>query len=88
MTGGSDGTNVVQTEVSREEYRRLEKLAELEERSLKEILREAARDYSDRHLEYDPDDPLFTVEPGSGDVETDARNLDERLTRSMITSGR
>ncbi|MDY7081871.1 MAG: hypothetical protein SXQ77_05555, partial [Halobacteria archaeon] len=69
---------VVQTELPHEEYERLRKIAEEEDVSLKDALREAAKEYSDRHMKYDSDDPLFNVEPGKG-KETDAEKTDEYL---------
>lgn len=83
MSTDTTDTKVVQTEVPREEYERLRKLAEQEGVSLKELLREAARAYGDQHLAYDATDPLFTVTPGDGSVETDAREVDERLARTL-----
>ena len=82
MSTDATDTKVVQTEVPREEYERLRKLAEQKGISLKEVLREAARAYGDRHLAYDATDPLFTVTPGDGHAETDARDVDERLART------
>lgn len=83
MSTGTDGTKIIQTEVSRSEYERLQKLAEQEGYSLKRLLREAAREYGDRHLQYDPDDPLFTATPAESQAETDARDVDDRLARTL-----
>lgn len=87
MSSDVDDTKVIQTEVPRSEYERLQQLAEQEGYSLKRLLREAAREYGDRHLEYDPDDPLFTAAPAEGRAETDARDLDDRLAGTLSEDG-
>lgn len=84
MAAGTDDTKVVQTELSRAEYRRLEALAEQEERSLKGLLRDAARAYSDRHLAYDDEDPLFAADAADGPP-TDAATTEERLADAVRT---
>lgn len=80
-------SKVVQTEMGQEEYRRLRRVAEEEGLSLKEALRVAAREFSDRHLRYDPEDPLFTATPGEGERETDARRTGEYLADAVAEDG-
>lgn len=79
MAMGSDG-KVVQTVLSPEEYERLRRVAEQEEKSLKELLRDAATEYTRTHAELDADDPLFDYEPeGTTDEEVSAADADEYL---------
>lgn len=87
MSSDVDDTKIIQTEVPRSEYERLQQLAEQEGYSLKRLLREAAREYGDRHLEYDSDDPLFTATPADGTAATDARDLEDRLAGTLSEDG-
>ena len=76
----SSDAKVVQTELSAEEYEQLRRVAEQEEKSLKELLREAATEYTRSHSELDPDDPLFRYEPSGTTGETvSAREADDYL---------
>ncbi|XGI83671.1 ribbon-helix-helix protein, CopG family [Halorutilales archaeon Cl-col2-1] len=71
---------VVQTELPEEEYDRLARIAEKEDKSLKKLLREAANEYTSRHEEIDPEDPFFSVEVGeSSKGEKTAKKTDEYL---------
>ncbi|MEM4781563.1 MAG: hypothetical protein QXG03_08400 [Halalkalicoccus sp.] len=86
MSADSDET-VVQTTLPPEEYERLREIAEREGWSLKETLRKATREFADRHLTHDADDPLFATPAGTGDVETDARETERRLTDAIRRDG-
>jgi hypothetical protein len=76
----SSSEKVVQTELPEKEYERLVRIAEREDKSLKQLLRDAANEYTSRHEEIDPDDPFFNVDVGgSGADEKTAKNTDEYL---------
>lgn len=75
---GSRPDKVVQTELSAEEYEELRELADEEGKSLKELLRDAARAHIRAKRRPDPDDPLFTAPAGNGEA-TDAARTDEYL---------
>lgn len=76
----SSDEKVVQTRLDPGEYERLRQVAEQEEKPLKEVLREAALAYADSHVQPDPDDPLFTVDPPDGDgEELSASDADDYL---------
>jgi len=76
----SKSEKVVQTELPEEEYERLARIAEKENKSLKQLLREAANEYTSRHEEIDLNDPFFQVEVGeSGADEKTAKKTDEYL---------
>lgn len=79
----SAGSKIVQTELDRETYERLKRLAEQEETSLKDLTRSAIAEYVRRHLQHAPNDPLFTATPGTGSRETDAGSTDEYLAESI-----
>lgn len=71
---------VVQTTLSREEYERLRRLAEIEGESLKETLRAAATAYVREQSSPDPDDPFFAYEAdGTTGEELSAADVDEYL---------
>lgn len=72
---------VVQTELPENEYERLARIAEREDKSLKQVLREAANEYMSRHEEIDMSDPFFEVSVGkeSGKEEKTAEKTDEYL---------
>jgi hypothetical protein len=72
---------VVQTELSENEYERFARIAEREDKSLKQLLREAANEYTSRHEEIDISDPFFEVGVGeaSGDERKTAEKTDEYL---------
>jgi hypothetical protein len=72
---------VVQTELPQNEYERLARIAEREDKSLKQLLREAANEYTSRHEEIDMSDPFFEVSVGeaSGDEKKTAEKTDEYL---------
>lgn len=80
-------TTVVQTELDSDTYERFRRVAEQEGRSLKATLRSAVTEYVRRHLQYDEDDPLFDVTPGTGDRETDARSTDRYLADAIENDG-
>lgn len=76
----SSSEKVVQTELPEKEYERLVRIAEQEDKSLKQLLRDAANEYTSRHEEIDPDDPFFNVDVGeSGTGEKTAEKTDEYL---------
>jgi len=76
----SSSEKVVQTELPEKEYERLVRIAEKEDKSLKQLLRDAANEYTSRHEEIDPDDPFFNVDVGeSGTDEKTAEKTDEYL---------
>jgi predicted DNA-binding protein len=76
----SKSEKVVQTELPEEEYERLTRIAEKEDKSLKQLLREAANEYTNRHEEIDFDDPFFQADVGeSGTDEKTAKKTDEYL---------
>jgi hypothetical protein len=57
--GMPSSERVVQTELSEEEYEKFVRIAEKEDKSLKQLLREAANEYTSRHEEIDMSDPFF-----------------------------
>lgn len=73
----------VQTQVSDEDYERLRTLAEEQDLSIREALREATELWIETRDAVDPDDPLFTsveaLRDGSGTdrVATDASTADD-----------
>ncbi|MCX2819087.1 ribbon-helix-helix protein, CopG family [Haladaptatus sp. F3-133] len=76
----SSSEKVVQTELPEEEYERLARIAEKEDKSLKQLLREAANEYTSRHEEIDLNDPFFQVDVGeSGADEKTAKKTDEYI---------
>ena len=76
----SSSGKVVQTELPEKEYERLVRIAEQEDKSLKQLLRDAANEYTRRHEEIDLDDPFFNVDVGeSGTNEKTAKKPDEYL---------
>jgi hypothetical protein len=76
----SSSGKVVQTELPEKEYERLIQIAEKEDKSLKQLLRDAANEYTSRHGEIDLDDPFFNVDIGeSGTDEKTAKKTDEYL---------
>jgi len=79
MSMSSD--KVVQTELPENEYERLARIAEREDKSLKQLLREAANEYTSRHEEIDMSDPFFEVSvgEGSGEENKTAEKTDEYL---------
>ena len=79
MSMSSD--KVVQTELPENEYERLARIAEREDKSLKQLLREAANEYTSRHEEIDMSDPFFEVSVGeaSDDERETAEKTDEYL---------
>lgn len=58
---------VVQTELTEAEYERLVGVADREDLSLKEALREAAREFVGRRGRHDSEDPFFSPVEPSGD---------------------
>lgn len=72
-------TKVVQTELDRDVYEQLRRVADQEDSSLKRVVELAIIDYVRRNFKPEPSDPLFAVTPGTGDRDTDARNTDEYL---------
>lgn len=76
----SSDAKVVQTELSSAEYERLRRVADQEDKSLKELLRDAATEYTRTHGELDPEDPLFQYEPdGTTGESLSAAKTDEYL---------
>ncbi|MFB6307866.1 MAG: hypothetical protein ABEH35_00910 [Haloarculaceae archaeon] len=70
-------------EISDEVYQRLLRIATETDRSLDEILQEAAVEYARTHDPVDPDDPLFAYEPsGESDRSVTATKTDEYLYSS------
>ncbi|MDZ7689526.1 MAG: hypothetical protein U5J64_12605 [Halobacteriales archaeon] len=76
----SDSAKVVQTELEKDEYDSLVRVAEKEGKTLKQLLREAVNEYAQRHEEIDFDDPFFEVktDEASGEEKT-ANKTDEYL---------
>lgn len=70
MSSDSD-TKVVQTELPKDEYERLVRVAEREDVPLKEALRDAVRSFTERRDRHDPDDPFFADPPEAADGEAD-----------------
>lgn len=65
--------------LSEEEYERLATAADREGTSVEAALRDAVREYADVRP-FDPDDPLFDVEPAAGAGEPlSAEKVDEYL---------
>lgn len=76
----SSDEKVVQTTLSRDEYERLRRVAEASDRSLKETLRIAARQFVRDESVPDPDDPFFAHDPEGSVGETlSAADVDEYL---------
>jgi len=78
----SESDKVVQTELPKEEYERLARVAKKEEKSLKQLLREAASEYTRRHQEIDMSDPFFKIDVGNSSKKNDdkaAEKTDEYL---------
>jgi hypothetical protein len=76
----SSSEKVVQTELPEKEYERLVRIAEREDKSLKQLLRDAANEYTSRHEEINSEDPFFNVDVGnSGSDEKTAEKTDEYL---------
>ena len=73
----------VQTEVSDEDYERLRTLAEEQDLSIREALREATELWIETRDAVDPDDPLFTSvealrdDPGNDRASTDVRTAED-----------
>lgn len=86
-TPESTKTKVVQTELDEDAYERLRRVAEQEETSIKGVLRDAVSEYVRHHIRYEPEDPLFSATPGTGDQETDAAETDVYLA-DAIDDGR
>ncbi|MFB6283008.1 MAG: hypothetical protein ABEK59_03615 [Halobacteria archaeon] len=78
----SSSEKVVQTKLPKKEYERLVRIAERKEKSLKQLLRDAANEYTERHEKIDTDDPFFNVDiDKSGTDQKTAKNTDEYLYR-------
>jgi len=76
----SSSEKVVQTELPENEYERLVRIAERQDKSLKQLLRDAANEYTSRHERIDPDDPFFSVDVGEpGTDEKTAEKTDQYL---------
>ena len=76
----SSSGKVVQTELPEDEYERLVRIAKQQDKSLKQLLRDAANEYTSRHSEIDPDDPFFNIDVGeSGAEEKTAKKTDDYL---------
>lgn len=78
-TEGED--KVVQTELPRETYERLRRVAEREDRTLKAVVSDAVEEYVRRAETPDADDPFFNYDPPT-DVESPelaADRVDEYL---------
>lgn len=73
------GDKVVQTDLPGEEYRRLKRIVDERDITIKQAVREAVRDWADENMQYDPDDPIFNVEPHDGDEEIDVADTDRLL---------
>lgn len=67
----------VEAEVSEETYERLERIAESRDISVEDVVTEAIDEYAQL---YDPDDPIFNIQPGGSDGEKlTAERTDEYL---------
>lgn len=62
---------IVQTELPEEEYERLVRVAEREDLSLKDALRDAVKSFTDQQERHDPDDPFFADPPQTDESEGD-----------------
>lgn len=69
---------VVQTELSRSEYKRLREVSTRKNISLKEALRQAVEEWVRQQTPMDAD-PLFSLEPKDTGLETDSSSLDKEL---------
>jgi predicted transcriptional regulator len=67
-------TKVVQTELPKEEYERLVRIAEREDRSLKETVRRAVSQFADQEVRHDPDDPFFADSPVADGEKTEGED--------------
>lgn len=76
----STDDKVVQTELSPDEYDRIRRVADREDKSLKETLRDAAVEYARSHSALDAADPFFAYDPdGSTGDSLSAHETDEYL---------
>jgi len=68
-------------ELPENEYERLARIAEREDKSLEQLLREAANEYLSRREEIDMSDPFFELSFGErpGEKDKTAENTDEYL---------
>lgn len=82
----STDRKVVQTELPREEYERFRRVVDEKELSVKEAVQEAIREYTDENVRYDPDDPIFGVEPFEGGESFDAAETDDLLADAIDES--
>jgi len=73
----SKSNKVVQTELPEEEYERLVQVAEKEGKSLKQLLREAAGEYTRKHQEIDMTDPFFEVDVGDSSEREDEKTAEK-----------
>ncbi len=78
----SDTRKVVQTELERGEYESLVRVAKEEGKTLKQLLREAANEYTRRHEEIDFDDPFF--KDADETVETDGEKKTAKKTDEYL----
>ncbi|WP_255192953.1 hypothetical protein [Natronobeatus ordinarius] len=77
---GKSEKTVVQTALSPEEYERFRAIAQREDKTLKEALRDAAKEYVGSRDRPDPDDPFFSYRPPEVDDErVTATKTDEYL---------
>lgn len=70
----------VEAEVSEETYERLERVAETREQSIADSVAEAVEEYAEI---YDPEDPIYNVEPASEGEPVDVERIDEYLYGSV-----
>lgn len=76
-------SKVVQTDLTDDEYERFHAVVEDEDLTVKEGVRRAIREYADSHMRYNPDDPIFNVEPHEGGEAFDAGETDEVLADAL-----
>lgn len=83
---GETERKVVQTELPTEEYDRFRRVVDERDLSVKEAVQEAIREYTDENMRYDPDDPIFGVEPYDGGEPFDAADADDLLADAIDES--
>jgi hypothetical protein len=75
------GSRRVEVEVPEETYQRLERVADNREQSIEDSAVEAIEEYAQL---YDPEDPIYNVEPFSGGEPVDVENIDEYLYGTAV----
>ena len=67
----------VQTDLDPAEFKELEDICKREQISKRVALKSAILDWIRKKKGFNPDDPLFSLEPGSADVHLGSNHVDE-----------